>query len=381
MMKRIIFLAVFLSVVSMIASATNIQSHPASQVSASTFGVGNFVFPNNLTVNEYYFGNGRFLTNINESSWDANSSLVAFLINQSSWNVNSSLYCNNSQYLNGNANSYFYPYSNPFNFTNDTTWQYNQTQPAVDYCDATFIILANEGDLNTNSSVYWDGRDSFPTLYEANISDLQSYILGSNEAYLNVNSSTYSNQCYYVNNITERTAFTDTRNITYENYVNANVSATSNNTLFCNGGSCLTVDPTNVSNNTLFFNGRSGNYFWNVTGGIPFTNLTGFDLNEAWINTLGGDNITSGTITSTQLTSNLGLTWGNLSSWSLNNAWTGTLGSGNITINQNLNMSTYNTTRYLPSSSSTICNKDYNGTTLLWCNCFNTTNTWMANIC
>lgn len=238
-MKKLVLLLMLLSVVPAITLATNIQSHPASQVSAGTFGAGNFVFPNNLTVNEYYFGNGRFLTNINESLWLGNSSLVAFLANQSQWNVNSSTWCNDSQYLNGSGSSNFYPSSNPNDFistwipnttlemknavnnsgyynitsqqcfyvgnvternaflniynssyltqelelmfnnnwTNISSWLYNQTENAMDYCDDTFITKANEGNLNTNSSTYWSGLDAFPTLYEANISDLQSYLL------------------------------------------------------------------------------------------------------------------------------------------------------------------------------------------------------------
>jgi hypothetical protein len=47
----------------------------------------------------------------------------------------------------------------------------------------------------------------------------------------------------------------------------------------------------------------------------------------------------------------------------------------------NLNMSFYNTTRYLSSASVPTCTKDYNGATLLWCDCFNTTHKWVANSC
>lgn len=195
-------------------------------------------------------------------SLEANHSLYCDSAINSSY-ANSSTWCGDAQTLQGNDSSYFYPYSNPFNFTNDTTWQYNQTTPAMDYCDDTFITLANEGNLNTNSSTYWVGLNAFPTLYEANISDLQSYILTSDEADLNTNSSVY----------------------------------------------------------------------WN------------------------GINAFS----------------------SLNNQVLSSL--SNITINQNLNTSIYNITKYLPTSSSTVCEKDYNGTTLLWCDCFNTTHKWMANTC
>jgi len=308
---------------------------------------------------------------------------------------------NNSIYFNGYPSSYFYPYSNPFNFTNDTTWQYNQTIPAMDYCDATFINLANESNLNVNSSVYWDNMDSFPILYEANISDLQSYILQSSEGDLNVNSSGY---CSYIDNQTERDLFLNTTNDTYDAFVTANVSSIANNSYYLNGKSPSyfwnhtgniplnnITNPTNctagnlvqgkvngvwvctadlfntsaqmitaintsqtfyniLANNSLYFNGKNGDYFWNMTGGITYNNLS-----------------LANSIVKGDLANAFSINLGNISNGAVGSNW---------------NMSIYNQSYYLSAEAVPTCSKYYNSTgTLKWCDCYNSTHKWVANSC
>jgi len=101
----------------------------------------------------------------------------------------------------------------------------------LDGLDSTaFILTTSESDLNVNSSNYWDSYDvvsdlnnlitlyaenitagtidwaRLPVFYEANISDLQSYILTSSEGDLNVNNSDYlegHNAAYFIAASTE----------------------------------------------------------------------------------------------------------------------------------------------------------------------------------
>lgn len=53
----------------------------------------------------------------------------------------------------------------------------------------------------------------------------------------------------------------------------------------------------------------------------------------------------------------------------------------NNPLTANLNTSSYNITVYLSSASVPTCSKYYNVSTLLWCDCFNSTHKWMANTC
>jgi len=52
----------------------------------------------------------------------------------------------------------------------------------------------------------------------------------------------------------------------------------------------------------------------NITS-LPWTKLTGYSLNSDWSGTLNGGNVTAGSITSTQLASDLGLGWNNLTAY------------------------------------------------------------------
>jgi hypothetical protein len=171
------------------------------------------------------------------------------------------------------ADLLYYSINNPFNFINYTTG--NTTDEIFAVCD---------------NSTFLKSFDELDPWWEANYTALNN-------------------------------SWSSTFNSTYDDFVTANVSATSNNSLYCYGKSEVNL---NV-NDSIFLNGKNGNYYWNITGGIPSTN---------------------------------------------------------ISITQNLNMSNYNTTYYQVAEASPVCSKYYNSTGILkWCDCYNSTHKWMANSC
>jgi len=66
-------------------------------------------------------------------------------------------------YWSANFSLYNASWSSTYNSTYDV-WAYNQTIPAINYANATFITKVNEANLNVNSSVYWNGVNSFSGL-------------------------------------------------------------------------------------------------------------------------------------------------------------------------------------------------------------------------
>jgi len=89
-------------------------------------------------------------------------------------------------------------------------WDYNQTTPAISYADGTFITLANEGNLNVNSSDFWDDLDS----------PLESWLSTYNATY-----DAKANYQFLNNNFNGSGNFTTTGNIAIFN--NLNVTGTS----------------------------------------------------------------------------------------------------------------------------------------------------------
>jgi hypothetical protein len=179
--------------------------------------------------------------------------------------------------------------------------------------------------MNTENASYY--LASNPNGYITGYVETDPYYFSNPSGYfndssvLNVNSSTYANQCFYVNNATERTAFTDTNNVTYSAFVSAN-----------------------ITNSSSYLNGNAPSYYLNIGG-------------------FNAGNLTAGTIPNARYNGNVVLT------------------NQTNTYTSNQNFSTTNTSYYFASASSPVCQKYYNVSTLLWCDCKNTTNAWMANTC
>ena len=264
------------------------------------------------TYNSSYYLNSNPLNFINtsyNSTYDTNQANNSW--NESRANILYYPYSNPYAFINTSENSSYYLASNPSNFTNASalypifvnytyynsnpyswinmsynstydTYAYNQTTPAIDYADDTFITLTNEGNLNANSSVWWSGFDAFPTLYEANISDLQSYILASDEGDLNTNSSVYSDQCFYDANTTERSLFMSTYNNSYmTNTYNATYDAKPSNTFNATYDAFVIANVSKTSNETNFFGAKPSSFYLNSSAGQGWVNSsTGMKLNN-----------------------------------------------------------------------------------------------------
>ncbi|MFH1228922.1 MAG: hypothetical protein V1678_00670 [Candidatus Aenigmatarchaeota archaeon] len=141
-------------------------------------------------------------------------------------------------------------------------------------------------------------------------------------------------------------------NRTNLSYVMYSITNTSNNSLYLGGlaaASYFVSNAANASNNTNFLQGKNGNYYWNTTGGIPYNNLS-----------------LANSIVKGDLAQTFSINLGNISGGSVSNNW---------------NMSVYNQSYYLSSASTPTCSKYYNGASLVWCDCFNSTHKWMANTC
>ena len=88
--------------------------------------------------------------------WNANYSLVGFLANQGLWNINASNY---TDYVGNTSERTLF--ESIFNASYEST--FNTTYDA--------FVAANISSIS-NSTIWWNGTDIFPILYEANISDL-----------------------------------------------------------------------------------------------------------------------------------------------------------------------------------------------------------------
>lgn len=55
-------------------------------------------------------------------------------------------------------------------------WGYNQTTGAITYADANFIILADEGNLNVNSSNFWDNLGTPSDISTGDLTDDNTYV-------------------------------------------------------------------------------------------------------------------------------------------------------------------------------------------------------------
>lgn len=277
---------------------------------------------------------------------------------------------NNSIYLNGYLSSYFYPYSNPFNFINSSANMsyYLVSNPFGFYNSTTQPYYINDTYNETYDAVfnwYYNYSNPFNFINQTD-ADLLYYPIDNPFDFYN--STTLP---YFINNtynVTYDSKINDTYNSTYDSYYNHTYNSTYdsyyNHTYNSTYDAFIVANISSIANNSLYFNGKNGNYFWNITGGIPFTNLTDWDLNKAWTNSLGAGNITSGTIMATQLASTFAVS------------------ISNITFNSNFNVTSKNITFQLSAEAVPICQKDYNSTgSLKWCDCYNSTHKWMANTC
>ena len=192
---------------------------------------------------------------------------------------------------------------NSINMTTVNASNFYQDGNAVcdDSDNCAYISDSAEGDLNVNSSDYWDGLNDPSDINAADITDDNTYI-----------------------------AVGDT--------FGGDVSGT--------------YDALDVVN----------------TQGITWGNISaGWSLNQAWTGSLGGGNLTTGTVTSTQiadgtiatadLASGFAINFGNISAgWDLNKAWTNSLGGGNLTAGTVSNTSLTSTFKILLGNVTDVAN-------------------------
>jgi hypothetical protein len=207
---------------------------------------------------------------------------------------------NNSLYFNGYNSSYFYPYANPLNFINSS---YNSTYDAK----ISDNVSWNESYADTKYASIGVGADN--ASWNQSFADTLYYSINNPFGYINYTTGNTTDEIFSVCN--NNTFSTISEPLWSANYSAFNISWSSTY-----NSSYLTAETD-----------WNGNYskVWNITGGIPSTNLT---------------------------------------------------------INSNLNMSIYNQSYYLSAEAIPACSKYYNSTGVLkWCDCFNATHKWMANTC
>ena len=202
--------------------------------------------------------------------------------------------------------------TNTYNSTYNT-WAYNQTTPAISW---------------VTSQNYQTGSELWNTTGEMRTA------INNSGAY-NITSW----RTLYVDNSTERNLFTaDLFNTTAEVRVAVNNSGfyniTANNSNYLGGISSSNYQTgTELWNTTNeVFKAVDNNTFHRFSQQITWGNLSSWVLNSAWSGSLGGGNITAGTIDNTKLTNTFSILFGNISSgFDLNKAWANSLGWGNLT--------------------------------------------------
>lgn len=142
-----------------IGASTNLDGYARYNFNFNNFtGNGTYFSTGNITTTKYFIGNGSQLTDIagTNASWnESRASLLFYAID------------NPLAFLNQTTGAdYFYPRdTNPNAFINDTTWQYNQTQPAIDFIltnPLAWINTTNENatildqPVNTTSNVLFN---------------------------------------------------------------------------------------------------------------------------------------------------------------------------------------------------------------------------------
>jgi hypothetical protein len=222
------------------------------------------------------------------------------------------------------TNDSYYLASNPSGFISG----YTESDPLWSGNYSSVAFSANQGDWNVNNS---------------NTSDYCSNVLGG--AVYNFGANNFNGSGNFTTfgeidaDIFRGNTLSTTTGRYYSIFADGFVSSPSFYGIYFNG----------TSNDSNFFGGQRGDYFWNITGGIPYNNLT-----------------LTGSIVKGDLATAFSINLGNISGGSVANNW---------------NMSFYNQSYYLSSASVPTCTKYYNVSTLIWCDCFNTTHKWMANKC
>ena len=149
-----------------------LKSNPFGFYNSTDFDINNYY----LKSNPFGFWNDTYAT-FNKTYAD-NLYLTSYTESDPLWTGNQSLYSTTATILGWNFwNDTYATFNKTYADTlySGIEWDYNQTIPAITYGDATFITLANEGNLDVNRSDWWDDLND-PTditgLVDSQISNL-----------------------------------------------------------------------------------------------------------------------------------------------------------------------------------------------------------------
>jgi hypothetical protein len=316
----------------------------------------------NITAGDWLFGKinisdvQNFLFNYNQTSPAISYADATFYnksanINATGYNVTAGFFFGDGSQLTGlSGGNASFNQSLTDSLYAGIEWDYNQTTPAIDYADETFITLANEGNLNVNSSDFWDDLDSPPATWLSTYNSTYDGLIkwGYN---MTTPAETYANANFYnksanidtgVYNITA-TEFIGNHNWTFnQNYPSAcaDYAVGVGDVLTCGdwdttivNSSTYWADMSSVNATQIENNGGVLNILESWLKSLFYTesevdNLVG----TADLHTHDGANITTGTIAFARLptlTNTHTLDWANITNKVLNNALT--LSGENIT--------------------------------------------------
>jgi hypothetical protein len=327
----------------------NITSGGQNSINLTVVNATNFY--GNL--NASYIQNAPWIT-----TWTPNTTaeMRTAVNNSGFYNITS----NNSNYLSGLPFSIFYNASNPSNYI--STWTPNTTTEMRNAINNSgyYNITANnsnyaygktEGNLNANSSTYWNNINSFSGLnynvlsYFNNISDIANCtstqkVLGKVAGAWVCSSDLFNTTNEMFAAVDNNTFYRLNNSIGLQNITNP-ANCSSGQFVFGKVGSAWVCSADQFNTSAQIWTVIDNNTFHKFSQTITWGNLSSWSLNNVWTGSLGGGNITTGTITSTQiadgtiatadLASGFSINWGNVTGYNLNVAWTGSLGWGNLT--------------------------------------------------
>jgi hypothetical protein len=380
---------------------------------------GNFTALN--ITGTYLFGNGRYLTGLNQTN-------ASYLTTETNWNANYSNFSNlYSNFVNYMGNSTFATWVNVINgtaitfldnSTNNQTRNINISNPlAQDYFNISnqttseFVVLGSSGKIGINTTTPQNALNVMGGLNISNINGLNSFVINETTGFVGINTTTLSSTSWGSTlNIFGNSSF----NYTYTNTTaNSSVNYTAENILASrwmavnsfDAGNLVGLNLSVLRGTSLNDNGTmNGSSYWSGLFGevinYGFSNMTGGLINGNTTNAYGlfiqpylqTGNITNmydlfiGNLTNTALVNFSGGIITNF--WGIYENSTATnYIAGNTTINNNVNITgqgnitlsansmiqlTVNTTALIcgASSNGTIAR---NATGLIYCN---GTNSW-----